>query len=1189
MRSSVRRRILRLTLTLLIKNYGFHESDIIVLMEYLLYSNIRRSGQFAHVYTFQCDTSASSVYTGDTYHVTVKYKSQLVITCDVDISKRERTCVTIRPNIVDFREVLDCVSRRYKIPALCLFLLKLENIKSDTHQFQSMMDIFRFLGTSFRSASSPLVSSTKHYRVTCRLTDIMLWHIEYNIIQMNEDIDESLFCSVFGERPQYDDTSRNWCRELLFEIVNCSSIYTDNIWKTYQLLRIISTNEVRPERRFTSIKGEDILTINTVHTMAVVRELSNSEIVSVIRTVMKISNHSFLLSLLSSDTLKHITNEKFLDIVAGSDLDYIDECSLFRYTLLVVDGLSDVNSDDTDCHGRWCKECVKSVLQAPVVMSASKGTCLYIIKGIIQNRFVRVMDILIQSPVCRRVKLIEILNIIKESKNYMFYKLFLEQISLSEDEVLDCIRRFICIDERTHIEESCRIEPGQDLITTILNSQRANITSGIKFYEIIKAIISHESIVTYKHVQCVLSNPGASTLTTDLVGELLVETFNQHDINTKDANDISVELRDSCTSLLLSEFIKREYDERTHSFARTFVPNVRNEKQYSLLINGCPLFLARISFDKENKPSLSAASLLTDCSEEDAMKALISLLSLECNTDKMLRMLLESLSINLCVENVEMLLTAVVDKELDVLKRRDLINEFEQPLLQTIGLKAVFDSKHGHVQLSQLSVVNVIEKMIVSYVDSSDGIRLMLDTKLTSSLDYTSLCHLLDVSVNTPFISTTEYIQMFANKADITRMESEDGRALLIDSFLSDGNQSEAVIEILKLLEEDAERYVVLNSVLREIIQTGQLGNPDTLDCLPQCCYILTGEDLFILVVTLVLYIKSNDILKQNEIQIHTEKLSSSHTFFVKLLHLYLSHDLTSLDKVSWIANENICDDAFEHGFNISIYNDKEKMVSIYLDMFRSPNWQDTYVRMHIQPEDRISRGVLVKLTLKAVEIERQMNKIVLIMLQNAKGEKLRDEDISVLLCSMIRRKYRGREEYVRGLLSSRLYTKLGQTSTCEALQVAGSSSRNNECIIDTIVSEAEKSKVTLSDDKSSSVLNAILECKHKRIVQYLQKILQSSVSPTMSDKTFLSAISTIMRHNISNIEATRVILFHKPSLSHECRTALEDLKRTGHQDDDADEEDEMREDENDTNNVLNGINNDERAKFVDDILRHFS
>ena len=510
------------------------------------------------------------------------------------------------------------------------------------------------------------------------------------------------------------------------------------------------------------------------------------------------------------------------------------------------------------------------------------------------------------------------------------------------------------------------------------------------------------------------------------------------------------------------------------------------------------------------------------------------------------------------------------------------------PQLQTLGLKAMLDSKHGHVQLSQLSVVNVIKKMIVSYVDSRDGIRLVLDMKLTSSLDYTSWCHLLDVSVNTPFISTTEYIQMFTNKADITRLESEDGRALLIDSFKSKGNQRETVIEILEMLEEDTKRYSVLKDVLREIIQTGMLGNPDTLDCLPQCCHILAGEDLFMLVVSLLLYIKSNDVLKQNEIQIHAEKLSSSHTFFLKLLHLYLSHD-SSLDNVSWIANKNIGYNAFEQGLNISMYIDEEKTVSIYLDMFRSPCWHDTYVRLHIQPEERISRDVLVKLTLKAVEIERQMNQIVLIMLQNAKEEELRDGDISVLLRGMIRRKYGGREEYVRGLLSSRLCTKLGQTSTCEALQVAVSSSRNNESIIDMIVSEAEKSKVTLSDDKSSSVLNAILECKHKRIVQNLQKILQSSVSPTISDKTFLSAISTIMRHNISNTEATRVILSHKPSLSHECRTALEDLIQTGNQDDESDEDDEMSDDENDANYALNRINNDEKRKFIEDILRHFS
>ena len=810
----------------LVDAYSDFCKTVIVLMEYLLYSNIRRSGKFAHIYTFQCDTSAPSVYTGDTYRVTIKYASKIIITCGVDITNREKASVIIQPNIVDFRDVFDCVS--HEIPALCLFLLNMGNIKSDTHQFQSMIDIFRFLLTTKRYASSPLVYTTEHYTVTCTLTDILLWHIEYNIIHVNEDIDESLFCSVFGEGPQHDDSSRNWCRECLFEIVDCSCINTDDIWEIYQLLRIISSNEVRPDRRFTILKDKDKLDISTIHTMVIVKELSNSEIVSIIQTLMKMSNHSFLLSLLSSDALRHITNEKFLDIVADSeqeDFEYIDECSLFRNTLRVVDELSDVGSDDTDCnreccekcvksvlqspaitsapretclyiikgimqsdllcdyatdviestictkldeydmvnifkksiqsgelaksrnhayllpllasstwrfitngkildiitasrqdygiygtpcmfscilrfvdelievscddaecHGKLCVDCVKSVLQSPAVKSASRGTCLYLIKGIIQNRIVSVMDILIQSPVCRRVKMNEILNIIKESKNYMFCKLFLQKLSLSEDEVLNCIRQFICMGEKIHTEESCYIEPGEDLITTTLNSQRANITSGKKFYEIIKTIISHESNWTYKHVQCVLSNPAASTLTTDMVGELLAESFHQHEsgMNTKDTKVAYLELKDSCTSLLLSVFIKRAYDDRTQSLARIFITDVRNDKQYILLINGCSLFLARISLDDESKPSLFITSLLTDCSEDETMKALINVLSLECNADKMLRMLLDSLSINLCVENVEILLAAVMDKELNVLKRRDLINEFEQPTTTNI-------------------------------------------------------------------------------------------------------------------------------------------------------------------------------------------------------------------------------------------------------------------------------------------------------------------------------------------------------------------------------------------------------------------------------------------------------------------------------------------------------------------------
>ena len=291
----------------------------------------------------------------------------------------------------------------------------------------------------------------------------------------------------------------------------------------------------------------------------------------------------------------------------------------------------------------------------------------------------------------------------------------------------------------------------------------------------------------------------------------------------------------------------------------------------------------------------------------------------------------------------------------------------------------------------------------------------------------------------------------------------------------------------------------------------------------------------FTLLVNLLLSFKSTDPKTGDKIQIHTENLSSTRILFLKLLHLYPSQGTLSLDTIYWIENEKLCYEPLQQDIDVSIHYDTEKIISINLDMFRTICWHDTYVRMHIQPQQFIHRDVLVKLTLRALETEKQINQIVLIMLQNAKEEKLKDEDVSVLLCGIIRRKYRGRDEYMKSLLSSPLVTKLEETSTCEALCVAVSSIRNMEHIIDMIVSAAQTSNVTLSDEKFSLILTTLLECKHRRVIQYLRKILRSSISPVISDETFLAAVKTIMHHNISNKEMLQVILSHKQSLSHKC------------------------------------------------------
>ena len=109
-------------------------------------------------------------------------------------------------------------------------------------------------------------------------------------------------------------------------------------------------------------------------------------------------------------------------------------------------------------------------------------------------------------------------------------------------------------------------------------------------------------------------------------------------------------------------------------------------------MHGCPTFKVAITSDHNRETySLSVSSLLSKCSEEDAVKSLIDLISIDdCDIDKMFRMLLDSLAITLCGEKIETLLISIVEKELNLLKQKDLMNEYEQPAFTTTRLMAVF-------------------------------------------------------------------------------------------------------------------------------------------------------------------------------------------------------------------------------------------------------------------------------------------------------------------------------------------------------------------------------------------------------------------------------------------------------------------------------------------------------------------
>ena len=1022
----------------------------------------------------------------------------------------------------------------------------------------------------------------------------------------------------------YDYTKRcDLFQSILSVVDELSNISSDNIdcpddWCEKCTKAILMSSAARSMSRETafylisrSIQHGSIQDVNDIRESSFWSKLEEYDILNIVKRLTqsgaytKESDHEFLLPLLSHATWTQKTNDECLKDPSRCKLFEYASCrhtALFRCIFLLVEELSDIGSESRDIPNLWCEDCLRAVLISSSVKSASRDTtlnlmeriieigpedtmpdviqsnicttvlksaavdsvsrrtALYFMKGIIQNEMKCQKDILIQSPVFRKVNFNDIICVIKDLKKYNFYKLFLEQLPLSDTDVLHCIQHIIN-DEATQTELKLNAE--NDPVTAILNSKHAKIRSSQTLSDIIRFILTHDYKYSYRRVLCALSIESAAVMSSVAIGELLVEILKQRekfvesDVYVKRKQ--SLELKLSCTLILLSKLIKIVYDENTKSSARTTVSNVNHDSAYGLHIHDCPIITVVIKFDRNwQTHSLSVSSLLSKYSEDDSIKALVNLISIaDCDIDKMLRMLLDSLAITLCGEMIETLLIAIVIKELNFLKQKDLMTEYEQPAFNTSRLMAVIGSKHGHVKLPQTSVIKIIEKMIISYVDSSEAIGIIADAQLSEGLNYELLRHLLKLTVNTPFIATTEYMELFIRKMKVAKLTTDDAIELLTDCFNSMDDKSKTVITILDLIKEENVKQIILNEVIMDIIETNGVRNAATLDCLSQS-RLFSKDIVATLVTNLVLKLRCTN----TQIRVNYEKCSKTQCLLLKLLHVFLSYDTRRLNDITLIPVERI-HFAVRHSVTITVsYDAKEifkrgrflsqlpdddinEMFTLNLSLSKIP-CNMLCALFNFQQNPNISRAILVKVTLKAVESEKLVNHIVLIMLQNYNKQKLTDEDMSVLMCAILRRKYGGREQYMESLLSQSLGSQIGERSISEALCVAMSSIRNNENIVSLILSAAEELNVTLSDDKYGLILETLLECKHKRVAHYTRTVVQSSISPEMSDKTFLAAVSTIMNHNISKRDLLQVLLFHKPTLSQGCRASLEGLKQTG-------------------------------------------
>ena len=124
---------------------------------------------------------------------------------------------------------------------------------------------------------------------------------------------------------------------------------------------------------------------------------------------------------------------------------------------------------------------------------------------------------------------------------------------------------------------------------------------------------------------------------------------------------------------------------------------------------------------------------------------------------------------------------------------------------------------------------------------------------------------------------------------------------LLTDCFNSMDDESKTVITILNLIEEDQVKPILLNEVIMDIIETSGVGNAATLDCLSQS-RLFTKDMIATLMPNLVLKLRCTN----TQIRVDYEKCSKTQCLLLKLLHVYLSYDATTLNDIVLIPIENI-------------------------------------------------------------------------------------------------------------------------------------------------------------------------------------------------------------------------------------------------------------------------------------------
>ncbi|KAK3087867.1 hypothetical protein FSP39_011691 [Pinctada imbricata] len=607
-----------------------------------------------------------------------------------------------------------------------------------------------------------------------------------------------------------------------------------------------------------------------------------------------------------------------------------------------------------------------------------------------------------------------------------------------------------------------------------------------------------------------------------------------------------------------------------------------------------------INSNGEKQYQLSSYLQNNHC-ESDVMKILLPFLSTGHDFTGFICFLLESLPFEFSSDNWTEILRLVILHSIQKACDTYILSDIDQVEPSARELELILDTKHGHSELRLEQIERLLRATIRSFVDSTHMMSIILKRYNKLQLQKETLKNLSKVAIETGNVRGADYIEKFLEAA-ICSFDGESTKLFVRLCLQSSEDQSSTLQVILSCCSNDAFKGSVINSVLLISLQLNEVKNALNLEFILQNHELINDDTIIMSLISSASSLISVNHVSPGIRNISFDRTTDTDKIFVKLLKLYFMRyhhrhvyqiEACRLPIVDKFADKVVL--CFESGTYERLSHEFLEIEFMYHAMTACNLTGNACANVIINTKTKLPltsswSSEIVEMSLKAIKTDECVNSIVLILYETTETVKFSDEELQMLFCAMINRKYsEGREDYINSLLSSPMYCGVSEKSATAILRTAICKQRNNIAIIDLFIEEAERCGAHPSEPNIKLLISDLCECRHKRTVLYLRKLLQSFITPDgLSDDVFIAALTSYLRVKGECSEILSILKEYKTDVSKKFRSLLEKLKSDTQQKSDPDDEDDENEDDDDSIKSYKKGEIERKTKIIDDIITSY-